>query len=146
MQLLAILAFALALQAPPSEAERAAIFQAAGFTPTGGHWLMCDRSTPLGLELRDLDGDGQAEAIVTDGGSECYGSTERGFFLLSRGAYVRWTNLYQSPGIPNFLQSRVNGWPEIEVGGPGFCFPVLQWTGKEYAIARQAYEGRPCQR
>jgi hypothetical protein len=145
MQLLATL-LALALQASASPAERTAIFQAAGFTPTGGRYLMCDGSTPLELELRDLNGDGRPEAIVTDGGLECYGNTGTGFVLLTRSKNGGWAKMYETPGIPNVLDSRVNGWAEIEVAGPGFCFPVLQSNGQEYAIARQAYEGRPCQR
>ena len=141
--LLALLA-GLAAAAAPTSAERAAIFRAAGFTPTAGKYLMCDHRTPLGLEVRDINGDGQPEAIVLDGGLECYGSTEAGFVLLTRSAAGKWTRLHNSPGIPNFLKTRVNGWPELEVGGPGFCFPVLRWTGKTYANHRQHYKGKPC--
>ena len=108
MQIFALFAATLALQAP-ANAERNAIFEAAGFTPSGGRYLMCDRRTRLELELRDLDNDGRPEAIVIDGGVECYGSSESGFFLLSRSEDGRWTRLHQSPGIPNFLESRVSG-------------------------------------
>ena len=34
--------------------------------------------------------------------------------------------------------------PELEVGGPGFCFPVLRWNGRAFAPSRHAYDGKPC--
>lgn len=37
-----------------------------------------------------------------------------------------------------------DGWPDISVGGPGFCFPVERWNGKEYKLHRFEYEGKRC--
>jgi hypothetical protein len=49
------------------------------------------------------------------------------------------------PGIPEFLKTTgVNGWPDVSVGGPGFCFPVERWNGKEYKLQRYEYEGKQC--
>ncbi|MES2903119.1 MAG: hypothetical protein V4696_02950 [Pseudomonadota bacterium] len=129
-------------------ADRAAIFNAAGFAPSAGKYLMCDRRTPLGLETRDFNGDKQLDALVIDGGLECYGSTESGFVLLTRSGSGsgKWTRLYGGSGVPRFLSTRANGWPDLEVGGPGFCFPILRWTGKEYANHRREYQGKPCRR
>ncbi len=140
-----MLAYVLALAAVTG-ADRVAIFKAAGFAPTAGNYLMCDRRTPLGLEARDINRDGRLDALVIDGGLECYGSTESGFVLLSHSAAGKWVKLHNSPGIPRFLSTRANGWPDLEVGGPGFCFPVLRWTGKEYATHRWQYQGKPCRR
>jgi len=36
------------------------------------------------------------------------------------------------------------GWPDILVGGPGFCFPVERWNGKAYELHRFEYEGKRC--
>jgi hypothetical protein len=135
-----------AILVTPSRAERVVIFKAAGFTPTTGDYLMCDKETPLGLEVRDINGDGRLDAIVTDGGTECYGDSGTGFTLLTHTAMGKWTKLTASQGIPNFLKTRANGWPELEVGGPGFCFPVLRWTGKAFATHRHHYQGKPCKR
>ena len=144
---------ALAQQPALSADDQSAAFRAAGFTQRGGNWRSdCDDPGTPSYEpgaitqVGDLNGDGLPEALVTEGGTYCYGNTGSGFTLVSRQADGRWTALYQSQGLPNLLDSRVNGWPEIEVGGPGFCFPVLQWDGKAYAIGRQAYQGRPCRR
>ncbi len=54
--------------------------------------------------------------------------------------------MLNSSGIPHFLKTRANGGPELEVGGLGFCFPVLRWTGNAFAGHRQPYEGKPCRR
>lgn len=125
-------------------AERIAIFKAAGHLPTAGRYLKCNRQQPLELETRDVNGDGRLDALVIDGGLECYGNTETGFTLLTRSPNGRWTKLHQSPGVPTFLPTRANSWPELEIGGPGFCFPVYRWTGKTFALARHAYEGKTC--
>lgn len=134
----------LAAAPAPANAERAAIFKAAGFAPTAGKHLMCDRRTPLELEVRDINGDGRLDAMVLDGGIMCYGNTGAGFVLLTRSATGKWTKLHASPGIPRFLKTRANGWPDLEVGGPGFCFPVMRWTGTGYENHRKQYQGKPC--
>jgi hypothetical protein len=49
--------------------------------------------------------------------------------------------------VPRFLATRgKDGWPDLEVGGPGFCFPVQRWNGRAYAQHRMEYEGKPCRR
>jgi hypothetical protein len=48
-------------------------------------------------------------------------------------------------GIPEFLRTKgAGGWPDISIGGPGFCFPVARWNGKVYAQHRFEYEGKRC--
>lgn len=50
-------------------------------------------------------------------------------------------------GILSILNTKGSGnWPDIEIGGPGFCFPVERWNGRQYALHRQQYEGKPCRR
>jgi hypothetical protein len=52
-----------------------------------------------------------------------------------------------SPGIPEFLKTKgVDGWPDVLVGGPGFCFPAERWNGKEYKLHRWEYDGKVCKR
>ena len=47
--------------------------------------------------------------------------------------------------IPEFLETTgKDGWPDISVGGPGFCFPVERWNGSEYVLHRHEYEGKAC--
>jgi hypothetical protein len=137
-----------------SAAEEAAAFKAAGFTRKGAIWRTdCDQDpSTAGYgpgkidQVVDLNRDGRPEAVITEGGLYCYGNTATGFMLVSKQANGRWVLLHQSQGIPRFLPRRVNGWPELEVGGPGFCFPVLRWNGKAFANHRMEYEGKACRR
>ena len=147
------LLFALYMDGEPTPAERTAIFTAAGFHQRGGKWSSaCENPASEAYDagkiesFDDLNGDGRHEAIVTEGGAFCYGAAGTGFTLLTSSASGKWTALYSSSGMASVLNSRANGWPEIEVGGPGFCFAVLRWTGKAYAIHHHAYEGQACKR
>ena len=136
-----------------SAADQAAAFKAAGFARAGGVWKSdCDQPggppyEPGSIEqVSDLNGDGRPEAIIVEGGTFCYGNTGTGFMLVSKQADGKWVKLHATQGIATILPTRANGWPEIEIGGPGFCFPVLRWNGKEFANHRLQYEGKPCRR
>ncbi len=130
-------------------ADRIAVFKAAGAVQRGGKWIICkDDPQAEGAsidDVRDLNGDGRPEAVVSEGGTYCYGMTGQGFTLLSRQANGGWKVITGDIGIPEFMKTRgVGGWPDISVGGPGFCFPVQRWNGKAYVVQRHEYEGKPC--
>lgn len=135
-----------------SAKDEAAAFKAAGFTQRNGIWRTdCDRVSdaagyvPVSVErIADFNRDGRPEAIITEGSLFCYGNTATGFRLVSKRPGGRWLLLHRSHGIPRILGSRANGWPEIEVGGAGFCFSVLRWNRGKFAIHRHQYEGKPC--
>jgi hypothetical protein len=137
-----------------SDADRAAVFKAAGATQRKGKWVICVPDAGSGAPepegavidtVRDLNGDGRPEAVVTDGGTYCYGNTGTGFTLLSKQANGNWRKITGDTGIPEFLKTKGSGgWPDISVGGPGFCFPVERWNGKAYALHRYEYEGKRC--
>lgn len=143
---------ALALAAAPSATERAQIFRAAGFHLKGGKWRsdQCDGPespsySPGKIEmLGDLNRDGRPEALVTETSAMCYGMTGQGYTILTKSPNGRWTKISQNIGHPNFLKTRANGWPELEIGGPGFCFGVHRWTGKSFEYHRSQYDGKPC--
>ena len=146
-----LLAAMLAASAPA--AEQAAIFKAAGFTRRGGAWKSgnCDGAesesySPGNIETyRDLNGDGRPEAVVTEGGAICYGMTGTHFWLLSKQADGSWKLMTQETAMPDFLKTKGSGgWPDISLGGPGFCFPVVRWNGKAYVNHRLEYEGKSC--
>lgn len=129
--------------------ERAAILQAAGMRARGRDWVGCEGQSTASIEqgaVRDLNGDGALDAVVTESGIACYGQTEQGFHLLTRGPGGRWKLLYSSPGIPEFLATTgAQGWPDVEIGGPGFCFPIERWNGRTYAFLRNhEYEKGAC--
>ncbi len=138
-----------ALHAPT---DVAAAFKAAGYTLKGKQWRSdCDDPgrlsyTPGAIEeVRDLNGDGLPEAVITEGGTYCYGITGTGFSLVSKQANDSWKLITSATGIPNFLATKgIDDWPDIEIGGPGFCFPVVHWNGREYILQRYQYENKPC--
>ncbi|KPL67952.1 hypothetical protein SZ64_07360 [Erythrobacter sp. SG61-1L] len=147
----------LAVEPPPPEtfpmepADDAAAFAAAGFKLTNGDWHGCDDPgtaayAPGQIEqVADFNGDGQPEAVITESSSFCYGFTGQGYFLVSRNASGQWKLMDQGIGILRALEARGAGnWPDLEVGCPGFCFPVLRWNGSTYEPHRNEYEGKAC--
>jgi hypothetical protein len=149
---------ALALDPPPSDAhalspdDETAAFRAAGFLQEGGVWRACGDPGTEGYmpgeisSAADVNGDGLPEAVITETSSFCFGMTGMGYSLVSKQKDGSWKVLSGGPGIPTFLESKgADGWPDIEVGGPGFCFPVLRWNGTEYKVDRHQYQGKLCQ-
>ncbi len=142
----------LASAPPLSDADRDAALRAAGFEQKDGHWRSaCEDSgtpsyTPGAIEtVRDLNGDGRPEAVVTEGGTYCYGHTGTGFTVVSKQADGTWKAIHSATGMASFRNTKgADGWPDIEIGGPGFCFPVMRWDGREYRLQRHEYEGKPC--
>jgi hypothetical protein len=134
-----------------SAADRTAAFTAAGFKRERGQWRACGDPgsasyTPGTIEtVRDIDGDGRPDAVITEGSTACFGMTGTSYALVSKQANGRWILIADGPGIPTFQPRRAaRGWPDIEIGGPGFCFPVERWNGRAYALHRHQYEGKPC--
>lgn len=135
-------------------------FESEGFSDTGAtlpihHSQQCPDSTgdpgtpsysPGTIEsVRDLDGDGHPEAVITEGGSYCFGMAGTGYSIVSKKASGAWKLITSNEGVPNILATKgMGGWPDIEIGGPGFCFPVERWNGSSYVINRHQYEGKAC--
>ncbi len=151
---LAAALLAAAAPAPAlSPADQAAAMKAAGYVKRGTEWRSACGLEAVGYyeagrieTVRDLNGDGAPEAIITEGGTYCYGMTGAGFVLVSKQA-GGWKRMTGGTGIPAILPTTgVGGWPDIEIGGPGFCFPVERWNGRVYKLHRQQYEGKPCRR
>ena len=147
-----MLLLAAMLAASVPAAEQAAIFKSAGFAKRGSAWKSgnCDGSesesySPGNIEsYRDLNGDGRADAVVTEGGAVCYGMTGTHFWL-SKQANGSWKLMAEETAMSDFLATKgAGGWPDIQLGGPGFCFPVVRWNGKAYVNHRAEYEGKPC--
>lgn len=135
-----------------SPADEAAAFKAANFTRRGNRWRTdCDNGAsptygPGTIEqVADLNGDGRPEVLITEGGTFCYGNTGQGYFLVTKLADGNWKLVTSGTGIAEFKNTRgADGWPDIQVGGPGFCFPVLRWNGREYKQQRWEYQGKAC--
>ena len=132
-------------------ADKTAALRAAGFTQRGGKWTSGEGECEAYVEpegVRDLNGDGKPEIMVTESGTYCYGNTGQGFYLMTKIPAGGWRTVYQSQGIPEIQTTKgVGGWADIEVGGPGFCFPIVRYDGKTYALNRQKeYQAGACAR
>ena len=126
-------------------ADRTAIMRAAGFVRNGSGWTTCEGDEAGDIEaFRDLNGDGNPEALVVGYGTGCHGMTGQGFTLLARQSGA-WRVLAQSSGIAEFYPRPGIAWQDIEIGGPGSdCFPFLRWDGRAYANAGTSIGGKIC--
>lgn len=134
-----------------SDADTSAVFLAAGFSQRGGQWRStCDDPTPTygpgAVEsVSDLNGDGRPEAVIIEGGSYCYGATGQGYWLMTQQADGSWKPMSSGTGMVEVLTTTgTAGWPDLSIGGPGFCFPVLRWNGRSYVQHRWEYDGKAC--
>ena len=135
-----------------STQQTQAVFQAAGFTRRGRQWRHCDDPGTAGAsagevgQVVDLNGDGRPEVVLVEGGSFCYGHTGQAYWLMSQRGDGRWQVLANGIGIVEVLPTRGSGgWADLSIGGPGLCFPVLRWNGREYQLQGWQYDGQPCQ-
>lgn len=151
MLVLIVVATSAVAQVTLSPTDQAAAFKAAGFTKHGTQWQGCGDPgtasyTPGAIEtVRDLDGDGRPEAVITEGSIACFGGDETGYAIVSKQADQSWKSITAGAGILTILTTKgVGGWPDIEIGGQGFCFPVERWNGKAYVLQRHQYQGKPC--
>jgi hypothetical protein len=135
----ALLLAAAALAAPAAAQELSAADRAAaGFKKVGDAYMRCDDiATESGtwafLELADLNGDGSPEAWGRESSTFCYGNTAEAFVLLTRDESGAWITLLDEIGIGVPLETRHNGWRDIEIGSPGVGpFPVYSFDGTRY--------------
>ena len=135
-----------------SPADESAAFEAAGLKQRGGKW-QSDCGDPGTAsyspgrvdQVLDANGDGLPEAVIDEGSVYCYGGAEHGYWVVSKTAAGTWKLVTSGSGMVEFLKTKgVDGWPDISIGGPGFCFPVQRWNGKAYKQQRWEYEGKAC--
>lgn len=146
-----LLTAAVMTMAALSAPEEAAAFKAAGFKRVGRQWRACGDPGSASYEpgfvqaVHDLNGDGQPEAILTEGSVVCFGQANTGYWLVSKQANGSWKLITSGEGVMRVLPTRgVGNWPDLEIGGPGFCFPVERWNGRAYVLNRRSYGGKPC--
>jgi hypothetical protein len=123
-----------------SPADRAAAFKAAGFKQSGREWVRCEDRSPShqngSMEIADLNGDGAPEAWVTESSTNCYGNTAEAVVLVTKKGPA-WVVLLDAVGVADTRQTKTRGWPDIEVGGPGFGpVPVYRFNGTKYVPGR----------
>ncbi len=103
-----------------------------------GEYLDKDSNTTIGYEAEviDLNGDGQAE-VFTKRFGPMFGRTGTEMDLFIKAGNGQWTPQFGFGGDYKLLAHKKQGWPDIEILGPGTCFPVWRWNGLAYAIHKR---------
>lgn len=96
--------------------------------------------------VKDINGDNTPEVLITDSNVFKYGATGTGFSLLSQNKSGYQVLIGEMAGIYQPLSTRgKNGYPDVMVGGRGFCFGVWRYDGKQYTLNRHAtFDGKVC--
>lgn len=123
-----------------ADADRVAIVRALELqvSPDGKELIerVCSQPVSSNVRVSDMNGDGTSEVLVEYGNTCLSGmaGTTVALFVKGNGGYR--LNL----GVPGMLAetmaAKSHGYPDLLVGGPGFCFGVWRWNGKEYAHLR----------
>jgi hypothetical protein len=91
----------------------------------------CGQDIEYEAEALDLNGDGQLEVMTQEFGN-CFGraGVQMNLFLKTKDG--QWKPQFGFPGSPKVLKSKNRGFPDIEILGPGTCFPVWRYNGQQY--------------
>lgn len=127
--------------AAPSWDEAKVISEATGgqFNSRQGTYFdkTCNETTAYQTEVVDLNGDGQPEVFVSIQGTCWGGMAGVHMNLMIKAPDGQWKPQFGFPGIYQILETKNKGYPDIEIGGPGFCFPVWRWNGQRYDIYKK---------
>ena len=88
------------------------------------------------VDVIDLNKDGQPEVLVNIQ-SSIFGMVGNSLELFIKDRSGVWQPQFGFPGIPYFLETGYEDFPDIEIGGPGFCFPVWRWNGEKYDLFKK---------
>jgi len=81
----------------------------------------------------DLNADGTAEVFVYWGNSCTSGHTGRSLSLFVKDGSGAWRDQLGFAAFDYTILPASNaGYPDLEFGGPGFCFAVWSWNGSHY--------------
>ena len=105
-----------------------------GIQVQNGHYLNPDCGD-LQPEIApvDLNGDGIDEYFLRWGNTCTSGQAGRSLSLFIRNSDGHYADHFGFPAFSyKILARQESPYPDIEIGGPGFCFPVWRWDGVAY--------------
>jgi hypothetical protein len=120
-----------------SRQEKMDIFSQLGFRLSKDRKFIidetCEEDVSPDVEVTDLNGDGIDEVFVIWGNTCTSGHTGQSITLLIKDRKGRFVKNIDVPGN-NYdrLSQRNKGFPDLLIGGPGFCYDVWQWSGIKY--------------
>lgn len=127
--------------AAPPAADAKVVAEATGgrFKALRGQYLdrSCNEKLAYEAEVVDLNGDGQPEVFVSVQGTCLGGMAGVHLDLYIKDKAGRWQSQFGFPGMHTELPTQHMGYPDIEIGGPGNCFPIWRWNGRAYALHKR---------
>ena len=81
----------------------------------------------------DLNGDGQPEVFTKRYGG-MFGQAGVEINLYIKNKKGDWKPQFGFPGDYKILPTMSKGYPDIEIRGPGKCFPIWRWNGQVYDL------------
>lgn len=120
-----------------SEDDQRMIFEQLEFSVSadGSALEVVDCGTIYVNEVQDVDlnEDGVVEVFVTAGNSCTSGMAGFTIHLFVKDAEGRYAPHLGFPGmLSRVLEASNLGFPDLAIGGPGFCEAVLRWDGATY--------------
>jgi hypothetical protein len=124
-----------------TESQQAEIFEALGLrvAEDGQSFVdgSCGQPADASVQIEDWNGDGVNEVLVDFGNTCVSGMAGTSVALFVRDSTSHYRVNLGFPGmIDQKLATKSSGYPDLRIGGPGFCFPIWRWNGKEYAFLR----------
>jgi len=125
-----------------SAAERQLIFDglwlAVDSAGTGFVDQSCGQPAGAVVTFSDWNGDGNTEVLVISGNSCTSGMAGSSAVLFIKDSAGTYRPNLGFPAASADPQSTSNlGYPDLLIGGPGFCFPLWRWDGTEYQYLKQ---------
>jgi hypothetical protein len=97
----------------------------------------CGERAAARVEFRDMNRDGKDEVLVTYGNRCLSGMAGTSVALFMPNAAGRYERNLGFPGATaDPMPEASHGYPDLRIGGPGFCFPVWRWNGRAYVFHR----------
>jgi len=123
-----------------SVAVRDSMYQVLGLAldSAGTGFVLCDQPAGAEVTFSDWNGDGVPEVLVIYGNSCNGGMTGSAGVLFIRDSAGAYQPNFGFPAYSVEPQKEGHlGYPDLLIGGPGFCFPIWRWDGTAYQYLRQ---------
>jgi hypothetical protein len=100
----------------------------------------CRQESPITVVIRDLNGDGHPEVIISEGNGCLYGMRGSVTHFLAGDAQGNWQEVLRGDGSSYEIKASPPGsWPLILPGVMGFCYPIYGYAEaqKKYVLLKR---------
>jgi len=88
----------------------------------------------------DMNKDGKEEIFILEN-SGYFGQAGAQVRLYIKDASGKYQVVLDDTGIPGILATMAGGYPELQIGGPGFEQPIYRFNGKMYTFYKKIKDG-----